>query len=327
MSDPLPASQTKHLPVLLHPLPRDLTTLLTLRQLSSRPSSTSILASTTPAPLGSDSVSGTGTTGTTLWLSAQIVAVYLSSLLLPSTSSRRVLDLGSGVGYIPLVLSSLGYDMVASDIEPVLSSVLRPNLDDGLRVLKSTGRDVGDVRLLELDWTDPAKWRRMDDDGFSMIVSTDTLYHRPLVQPFWDALLHFSDITPTPLILLGIERRDTDLVDSALEIGREMGFDLRRVGRGRMEKCVEKAGWGWKGGEGWEGVEIWRGRFRGRRKTPLGEECIDHPSSSSSDPSSSLARSPKSLDPLSSSGIGLLLSCLPRISGSTALALPLSKAG
>lgn len=53
------------------------------------------------------------------------------------------------------------------------------------------------------------------------------------------------------------------MIDSALIIGREMGFELRRVGRGRVEKCVQRAGWGWKGSEGWEGVEIWRGRYKG----------------------------------------------------------------
>ena len=57
------------------------------------------------------------------------------------------------------------------------------------------------------------------------------------------------------------------MVDIALKMGREMGFDLRRVGRGRVGRAVEKAGWGWEGsGRGWEGVEIWRGRWRGGRE-------------------------------------------------------------
>jgi len=176
MPEPLPASQTKHLSTLLHPLPRNPSILLSLRQISSIPSTSSTpssLPSSTTFKPASPQTSGsettvtretTGTTGTTLWLSSQIVANYLLSLPHPHShphtspqaqtrpeTRERVLELGSGVGYLSLVLSSMGYDVVASDVEPVLSSVLLPNIEDGLRVLRSTstltvGRERGGGR-------------------------------------------------------------------------------------------------------------------------------------------------------------------------------------
>jgi len=39
------------------------------------------------------------------------------------------------VGYLTLVLASLGYDVVSTDIPPVLDIVLRPNIDEGQNVL------------------------------------------------------------------------------------------------------------------------------------------------------------------------------------------------
>jgi len=199
------------------------------------------------------------------------MACYLSSTL-PSPSNnakrKRVLELGSGVGYLALVMAGVGYDVLASDVEPVVSSVLRQNVEDGGRVLRCRGRaEEGDLEVVELDWTHPQLCELdVDGGGVDMIVATDTIYHHPLVRPFFETMMHFSNPSkswsgPTPLVVLAIERRDGEMVDRALDVGKEMGFDLRRVGRGRVEKGMEKAGWG--GGEGWEGVEIWRGRWKG----------------------------------------------------------------
>lgn len=166
MSSPLPASLTKHLDTISHPLPRDNITTFSLRQLSSVPApavtshpavpaSTPSAASTTfaNAPFSSSSSSATrrvkdenestGTTGTTLWLGGQVLSCYLSSLPLPTctTNSRgeaqakQAIELGAGVGYLTLVLASLGYDVVSTDIPPVLDIVLRPNIDEGQNVL------------------------------------------------------------------------------------------------------------------------------------------------------------------------------------------------
>jgi len=142
MSTPtcLPASLTKHLPTISHPLPRQCFTsqsnqdesdmIVRLRQISSSSSSsTSITISDTGAEpsrtdnvenQASTSVASTGTTGTTLWLGGQLMSCYIAETLpngfIASTTaisrggesnrsvdgrrSKRVLELGGGVGFL-----------------------------------------------------------------------------------------------------------------------------------------------------------------------------------------------------------------------------------
>lgn len=92
-----PASLTKHLDSLSHPLPRQVSTLaniplfVELQQKSS--------ASSTGTGTGT-----TGTTGTTLWLGAQLMAAYLSETLpflaAGHGTKKKVIELGGGVGYL-----------------------------------------------------------------------------------------------------------------------------------------------------------------------------------------------------------------------------------
>ncbi|KAK8846844.1 hypothetical protein IAR55_005932 [Kwoniella newhampshirensis] len=308
---PLPASHTKHLDLLVHSIPRQPDhLLLPLRQISS----------------GSGKSGSTGTTGTTLWLSGQVLSAYLSSVSLPQTLSTtnnnnsnntlsssslsgknsgvrpQVLELGAGIGYTSLCLASTGWDVVSTDIEPVLSGVLRGNIEDGLRVIRanlSLG-SVGGIEVRELDWErvtscerDTLDW--LDQKEWDMIVMTDTFYAPHLIGPLWDTLAYVSTPriastshpptstqetrqppgplsttmtskarTPPP-IYIGIEIRDPSLISQALEHGRKRGFELKKVGRKRVGKEVER--WGWKS-EDWEGVEVWKAKWRGGGPAP-----------------------------------------------------------
>ena len=292
----------------------------------------------------------TGTTGTTLWLGAQIMACYLRDTMNitppsafngfnPTTIAsqrndrasgptprredfagssrvprRRVLELGSGIGYLALCMACWGYDVLTTDVEPVLSGVLLPNVEEAQRVLermRGGGRDVGTVQVGSLDWEqvsrgaslpwgsdtgsagpediDPTRHPRPSQPGaakesagsevstrlrqsiqstnsppghFDMILTTDTLYSTSLISPLWSTLAIISRSQNTaPPIYIALENRDSGLIDSALEVGRSMGFELKRIGAGRVGRAVEKAGWRW-GREEWEGVEIWKARFR-----------------------------------------------------------------
>lgn len=92
-STSLPASLTKHLDYLAHPLPR---------QVSTRASLTHPVELQQRSAAGSETT-GTGTTGTTLWLGAQLMAAYLAETLGyvdGQQSSKQVIELGGGVGYL-----------------------------------------------------------------------------------------------------------------------------------------------------------------------------------------------------------------------------------
>lgn len=245
------------------------------------------------------------------------------------------MELGAGVGYLSLVLASQGWDVVSTDIPPVLDIVLRPNIDDGEGVLArmgsatplfsgkasknpraatseaastSTGispshgsrldektaipasvvnstadRSVNNARLgrsaqttpllgavtvRELDWVAAAN----GSDALlglapDLIVTSDTIYHPALVPCLYGTMVCLSRNSvdsgrKAPTIYLCLERRDSRLVDSALEAASGYGIIFKRIGNGRVVRCVEKTGWGWNE-EDWEGVEVYRGRWTG----------------------------------------------------------------
>ncbi|KAK4685099.1 hypothetical protein P7C73_g5059, partial [Tremellales sp. Uapishka_1] len=241
MSPPLPAPHTKHLPHLLHSLPHSSAS-LSLSQLSSS---------------SSGSATSTNTTGTTLWLSSQLVSVYLASLSISTESG--IIELGAGIGYLSLYLSHLGYNVLSTDIEPVVSTVLRPNVDRNSTLHK------GAIRIEELNWND-ALPDYISKDQFSTIITTDTIYHPSLTVPLLETLIALSSLTSLekrpPLIIVGLENRDPQLINHAMGKAKEMGFDFKKISAGRLQKCLDKTGWGWKGHD-WEGGEIWKGRWRG----------------------------------------------------------------
>lgn len=95
-STSLPASLTKHMDNLEHPLPR---------QVSSRANLQQSVILQQRSSQGTDT---THTTGTTLWLGAQILSAYLAETLAFTTPSaqprRKAIELGGGVGFLAQVL-------------------------------------------------------------------------------------------------------------------------------------------------------------------------------------------------------------------------------
>ena len=235
---PQPASSTKHLSILHHSIPFTDKT-LPLQQISS-----------------STTGESTGTTGSTLWLSAQLLSLYLLSLPSPRRNIT-VLDLGSGIGYLPLCLKSKGYEVIATDIPQVIESVLNRNINDGLAVIGD-----GAIEVIPLDWTQVSsnglppllKGRKID-----MITTSDTFYAPHLLGPLLETLRALSlESTTQPVIYVGLERRDPGLIDKAMEEARDMGLKLNRIDEGRITKLMVDAGWEV---EEWDDVEIWKGKF------------------------------------------------------------------
>lgn len=235
---PQPASSTKHLSILHHSIPFTDKT-LPLHQISS-----------------STTGESTGTTGSTLWLSAQLLSLYLLSLP-PPRRNITVLDLGSGIGYLPLCLKSKGYEVIATDIPQVIESVLNRNINDGLAVIGD-----GAIEVIPLDWTQVSsnglppslKGRKID-----IITTSDTFYAPHLLGPLLETLCALSlESTTQPVIYVGLERRDPGLIDRAMEEAKSMGLKLNRIDGGRIEKLMVDAGWEV---EEWDDVEIWKGKF------------------------------------------------------------------
>ncbi len=320
---PLPASHTKHLPLLTHPFPSSSLS-IDLIQLSHTNQAT------------------TGTTGTTLWLGAQVMSCYLEENLGKcGRNGKRVLELGGGVGYLALVfaakyiyntpppqphptplldlpplavsifffskeqlkilihqweiltnsnilslyLASTGQQVITTDIQPSLSTVLNPNIQHNTFIHAFPGK----ISVHHLDWIDfispngdiedidygvgiAKGWMKglNIEEGFDILITTDTIYHPSLLPSLlcvlrsFSLLSHHHSSTPTtppppPPIYIALENRDPHLITRSLDIARKLGFEMKRVGQGRVERCLAKGGWGSWLRDGKEEVEGERG--------------------------------------------------------------------
>lgn len=99
---------------------------------------------------------------------------------------------------------------------------------------------------------------------FDLVVSSDTLYDASLIDPFFSTLkalcLQGRDPTSSvpqkyPLVLLALERRDPELINTALA---RSPIPLTRVPTRKLGKALERAGIRWKPAD-WDGVEVWKG--------------------------------------------------------------------
>ncbi|KAI0050936.1 hypothetical protein FA95DRAFT_1676432 [Auriscalpium vulgare] len=228
--------------------------------------------------------------GTALWLGAQCLSVYLATVQsrirrAPSASGHRprALELGSGIGLSALALRSMGWDILATDTSHVIYSVLAPNIG---RNGQASSPTEGAIEVRELDWTVPPEQWNWDHPAiiasptatsstavdqpclstlrppFDLIISSDTLYSAELVQPLLRTLHAASEqslvLGRSPPIYLCIERRDTAVIDRALDEAQSLwNFVVERIPHRKVLKAMEKGRLLWTR-EDWEGVEIWK---------------------------------------------------------------------
>ncbi|PWN91407.1 hypothetical protein FA10DRAFT_265263 [Acaromyces ingoldii] len=240
---PRPASDTKNEDELLYAIP-SLDTRFRLKQ-----------------------VSAVGTsTGTTLWLSSQVLVCYLieterkqrrrrgaaaaaaavatATAAAGAANTRRPLavDLGAGVGLTSLVLAALGFDVITTDIDPPYSSVLLPNIAANSPPPSRSGgatRCGGQIITLLVDWTvasdvDALLAEADARGGADLVVTADTLYSPSIV----DSLL---------ACLAQLKRRGTQR-QQQLDVQQEEEDEEEQKQRRKLEvKAKAKAGRGNKG--------------------------------------------------------------------------------
>ncbi|KAF8245999.1 hypothetical protein K440DRAFT_632942 [Wilcoxina mikolae CBS 423.85] len=228
MSTIQPAHTTKNVTTLVYPLPPPL--------------------SHKTLHLSQDSTAAT-TTGSTLWLGAQVLTIYLYSLYTPSSTSsgKRALDLGAGIGLTSLALAALGWDVTSTDVSALVDGILRRNIED------PRNTTAGSVNVRELDWVAPPP--QQEEESYDLIVTADTIYSPPLVVPLLNAIRTYA--SAKTVVLVALEVRDEALIRGALEKAVEMGFVVRKVPRTRLRKALGAARVEWAKEE-WSGVEVWR---------------------------------------------------------------------
>ncbi|OAV96180.1 hypothetical protein PTTG_03415 [Puccinia triticina 1-1 BBBD Race 1] len=280
LSRPIPASETKHLTLLEYPLwpPIEGYSIDCGNQRVAR-------------LIQNDNCRTS--TGSTLWLSSQILSAYLLATLSKNVvrakrnHSLRAIEVGAG--------TALSYTVLATDIEPSLTQILVPNVRNWMEDNNSSTGKISTCRLnwnLELDWTSintafssgpndkaPGNLNSrslsvgqtqplVDGDGLAatpidLIVSADTVYAVELIRPLLNTLSTLSARSPKPpMIHLALERRDPSLVDKFFQMAVEMGFRATQIEPNRLRKMVESMGWI---DEDWEAVEVWKLSMKQKR--------------------------------------------------------------
>ncbi|KAF7778793.1 hypothetical protein Agabi119p4_3138 [Agaricus bisporus var. burnettii] len=224
--------------------------------------------------------------GTALWLGAQCLAAYLAESHLRYRSTPptpAAIELGSGVGLTALSLTSLGWNVLATDISLVITSVLNSNVRNNYHVLPPGS---GHIQLAELDWlVPPHHWRWDHPDiiastavsplpslrepllppPYDLICTADTIYDSALLTPLLRSLHTLSSlsaaVSPTrrpPPVLLCLERRDPALVDRFIhEAATTWHFLTERIPHRKLAKAIKKHYPHWSKHD-WEGVELWK---------------------------------------------------------------------
>ncbi|KAF8420984.1 hypothetical protein EV426DRAFT_536887 [Tirmania nivea] len=269
-----PASDTKEVPSLRYPL-NPLDSSWYVASLAQRSSCYS-----RESPQSATTANHEPTTGTTLWLSSQILTLYLTDLYGHRGKKRnkklRAVELGSGIGLTALVLASLGIDVVATDLPVVIKEVLRNNIDTNLESVEAL---LGRTDVKVLDWTaDPSTWRwdaaawvspntsggagflrRSEahiEPPFDLLITSDTIYEQTLIPSLLRTLYQLSILSKRtlphwsphskkslyPLIFLSLERRDVDVVDDTLQQAQDMGFACEMIRTRKISKLMKKAG-------------------------------------------------------------------------------------
>ncbi|KII89216.1 hypothetical protein PLICRDRAFT_40849 [Plicaturopsis crispa FD-325 SS-3] len=260
MAPPLPAFQTKHIHLLEYPFLNH----------------SFLLAQQDDG----------GSNGTALWLGAQCLSLYLADVLrkhraTPSSPRPRLVELGSGIGLSALAAAALGWDVLATDVPAVISTVLTRNVEHNTPLLSPDS--AGSIQIRELDWTVPPEEWRWDNDSaiasatsppaapstagqlrppFDLIITSDTLYSPSLIDPLLrtlHALAVQSFTSRPPPIYVCIERRDPALIDTALARARDTwGFTTERISQGKVSRAMSRHGGIKWAKDDWDGVEVWK---------------------------------------------------------------------
>lgn len=167
------------------------------------------------------------------------------------------IELGAGTGLVSLTLARLGWQVIASDVEPVLSQVLLGNVARNASSIEKHGSVTAQL----LDWTTFDAMHAIKFERVRLIVTADTVYEPSLVDGLWNTIRlmmrshHRSDIH----VLIALERRDPKQIDGALDRARRTyGMLVERVNARKIRKAVDRyLGSTWSR-ECWSEVEIWR---------------------------------------------------------------------
>lgn len=207
--------------------------------------------------------------GTTVWDSAKLLSFYLFDSVKKPTfeirndqvqvkNKKSCLELGSGCGLGGLLMASLGFNTVLTDLPSVLDRVLTRNCETAIQDIQNWWHHLHHTSYSEIKpkiQVKPLDWLNLTESSekFNYILASDCIYEIQLVEPLLKCILHYS--TTKTITYIAVERRDDIVVDGFIAKAKLFGFDASMV----LKKVIQTH----QNLVCNEDVEIWKLRLRG----------------------------------------------------------------
>lgn len=172
-------------------------------------------------PLGSDGDVVPGFTAGRLWPAAYELGRYLASNHDTLLMDARVVELGSGTGFVGVAAAKLGAAFVAlTDLEENLSR-LRDSLNHN-------AVDTSQARAIALDWTKPTASEIFQFAPFNVLLAADCVFWPALFDPLIDMFDMFLHIESKLVIFIAVTHR-LDRTANFLNTLRRRGWAAKQA--------------------------------------------------------------------------------------------------
>ena len=171
-------------------------------------------------------------TGQIVWQISRATAAYLAHVGQRELAGRRVLELGAGAGLVGLVASHWAREVVLSDNEGEVLSLLSRNLAHVPPTCRAS--------VVELDWGNEQQHAELRAAGlapFPVIVGADIVFWSSAIAPLIASVAALLERAPEAVFILGYCNRVESMRTRLLEEAARAGLDWIIVG------------WDWLGAE------------------------------------------------------------------------------
>eukprot|EP01060_Flectonema_neradi_P016485 TRINITY_DN23095_c0_g1_i1.p1 TRINITY_DN23095_c0_g1~~TRINITY_DN23095_c0_g1_i1.p1 ORF type:complete len:253 (+),score=46.85 TRINITY_DN23095_c0_g1_i1:31-759(+) len=164
--------------------------------------------------IGNDSVDNTG--AKRVWDAAVVLAAYFTGGKgggkgkKTDVKGKKIIELGSGLGYLASVMAMQGADVLATEMEEMLPLLAR-NTSIAISTARGEGKtSVKEVSVARLDWT-----THTDDipklpftPPYDIILATDVIYLEEYLPPFLDTVSALLRTSPSASIYVCVDVRN-----------------------------------------------------------------------------------------------------------------------
>ncbi|ORZ40194.1 putative methyltransferase-domain-containing protein [Catenaria anguillulae PL171] len=171
--------------------------------------------------------------GTTVWPAGETLCHYFHTQIGPAKlKGKHILELGSGTGILAILLAKLGASVTATDMDaPIILDNIRANASrNGVRDLIQI--EPHNWGCLPAPTIDP----HLCGHEWDYVIAADCVYTLEPLPLLLDSIQRLAGFKTT--VLIAMERRDPYVSDQCVARAKELGFDVTKIPRAKLNKQV-----------------------------------------------------------------------------------------